>query len=169
MPKISAYPAATNLNATDEVLINQAGATKKVTIALMEALTEIVILTYADAALSGTPKALRFSYQGNWYYTKCYPTAGAEASGSGDNVGDNLYAIDDAAISGTPILFGLFSGGVEYYFKAYPTTGASVHHDGDQSLRLARYADAALSGTPLIAKAVIGGTAYYWKAYPTKV
>jgi len=168
MPKISAYPAATNLNATDEVLINQAGVTKKATVALMEALTEIAILTYADSALSGTPKALRFSSQGNWYYTKAYPTAGAEASGSSDNVGDNLYTIDDAAISGTPIIFELVSGGVAYYFKAYPTAGASVYHDGDQSLRLTQYADAALSGTPLIAKAVIGGTAYYWKVYPTK-
>jgi hypothetical protein len=168
MPKISKYTAATALNPTDEIVINQGGVTKKATIALMESATEIQVLSYADAALSGALKLIRLSYQGTWYYTKVYPTAGAEASSSGNTPGDNLYAIDDVALSGTPVVIGIMSGSVEYYFKAYPTVAGSTHHDGDTSLRLTRYADAALTGTPRIAKAVIGGTAYYWKVYPTK-
>jgi len=168
MPKISAYPAASALAPTDELIVNQAGVTRKVTVALMESATEVQVVSYADAALSGTPKAIRFSYQGTWYYTKAYPTAGAEASGSGNDPGDNLYAIDDAAVTGTPVVLGIMSGDTEYYFKAYPTAASPTHHDGDISLRLTRYADAAVTGTPLIAKTVIGGTAYYWKIYPTK-
>jgi len=126
------------------------------------------ILTYDDAALSGVPKVVRFSYQGTWYYMKAYPTIGAEAGSSGDAPGDNLYLVNDAALSGTPVVFEMESGAVKYYFKAYPTLAVSTYSAGDQSLRPTRYADAALSGIPRVVKAVAGGTPYYFKVYPTK-
>jgi hypothetical protein len=131
------------------------------------------ILTYTDAALSGTPRLLRFLYLGNYYYVKAYPTIGAEAGGSGDDAASNLYLADDAALSGYPFVFNVLTtiGGVqyvEYYFKAYPTAAADVNPVGELSRFPEKYPDSAISGTPRVAKTLIGATPYYWKVYPTK-
>jgi len=127
------------------------------------------ILSYNDAALSGTPKAVRFFYHGAWYYGKAYPTAAAELGGSGDSAGDEFYAVDDIGLSGSPVVFSVISGGTEYFFKGFPVVGGSPsYHAGTFSLPLTQYVDTALSGTPRVAKALIGGTPYYWKIYPTK-
>lgn len=131
------------------------------------------VLTYNDAAVSGIPKLLRFSYCGNPFYVKAYPTVGAEAGSSGDDAAANLYLAGDTALSGYPFVFSLLttSGSVqfvEYFFKVYPTVGADVNALGSLTRWPEKYQDAAVSGTPRVAKVLVGTTPYYFKVYPTK-
>jgi hypothetical protein len=141
--------------------------------ASVEELSFPPVLTYADAAVSGAPKLLRFAYMGNHYYIKAYPTIGAEAGSSGDDASPNLYLADDAALSGNPLIFNLLTTissvqYTEYFFKVYPTVAADVNSLGALTRWPEKYPDAALTGTPRVAKTLIGATPYYWKVYPTK-
>gem|GEM_PF-305432 len=126
------------------------------------------ILSVDDAAVSGTPKVLRFWHWGQWYYTKAYPVISAELNGSGDDAGPSCYTLEDTALSGSPALIAFVSGGSTYYVKGYPIAAGLNHCCGDINLAITLYGDAAMSGTPRVLKMVIDGTPFYTKAYPTK-
>ncbi len=130
---------------------------------------ELYALSTDDATLSGTPVIIRLQApNGDYYYTKAYPTASATANATIDDIGTDVRGIADAILSGAPKVFEVISGATKHYVKGYPTISAESASSRGITIRAVMFSDTTLSGTPRVATVEIGGTDHYFKAYPTK-
>ena len=131
--------------------------------------TNLFCKTFDDANISGVPLINRIQdNEGNYFYTKVYPTISAEAGGTVDDIGSDLRAINDAVLSGTPKIATIKSNTISYYLKIYPTISAEVENSPGITITPPCVADAILSGSARVARIQLNSVYYYLKVYPTK-